>query len=122
MSTEETCQSAPSASRCYATCPRCSGSGEVTVVFVTSQPRSKPPIGEFECDACHGEGKITQYKLSKMKRGEAFRKYRVTGCGLGLREAAKRWGIKAVELSEIEQGIRQTAWIPPGFSDSLESA
>jgi hypothetical protein len=120
MSTEKTQESAPSASR-YVTCPRCSGSGEVTVVFVTSQPRSKPPIGEFECYACHGEGKVTQHKLSKMKRGEEFRKYRVTGCGIGLREAAKRWGIKAVELSEIEQGIRQTDWIPPGFNDPTES-
>jgi RecJ-like exonuclease len=120
MRNENSQSSAPSASRRYATCPRCDGSGEVTVVFVTSQPRSKPPIGEFECDACHGEGKVTQYKLSKMKRGEAFRKYRVTVCGLGLREAAKRWGIRAVELSEIEQGVRQTAWIPPGFEDRAE--
>lgn len=120
MRNENSQSSAPSASRRYATCPRCDGSGEVTVVFVTSQPRSKPPIGEFECDACHGEGKVTQYKLSKIKRGDAFRKYRVTVCGLGLREAAKRWGIRAVELSEIEQGVRQTAWIPPGFEDRAE--
>lgn len=116
MSSENGQSSATSASRCYASCPRCSGSGEVTVVFVTAKPRScGMPMGEYPCDACDGTGQVTCNKLHRMKRGESLRHYRVKVCGLGLREAARLWNIKAVDLSRIEQGLVVTNWAPPGF-------
>lgn len=79
------------------------------------------PMGDYLCDVCDGIGQVTCNRLHRMQRGEALRHYRVKSCGLGLREAARLWNIKAVDLSRIEQGLVVTNWVPPGFNESASS-
>jgi hypothetical protein len=57
-----------------------------------------------------------------MERGGQFHNYRVDVLGLGLREAAKLWGMKPTDLSYIEQGRVETDWVPPGFVEPVKAA
>lgn len=97
-------------------CPACNGDKTMTAVFVKYAPGySGPPIREFDCYLCNGKGEVPKDQIERTDRGNAFRRFRVSELGLGLREAADKWGMKASELSLIEQGMTETDWKPPGF-------
>lgn len=108
------------ASRCYdAICPWCGGEKTVTATGIRYAPGfSGPQVLEMPCFVCDGVGKISTFQVDRMRLGESFRHYRVDVLGLGLREAANKWGMKASELSYIEQGKTATDWTPPGWSES----
>lgn len=104
---------------CYVVCPECDGEKTVTADFVRYVPgHSGPPVRELPCHVCDGRGEVSSEQVSRMGRGDKFRHYRAMILGYGLREAADRWGMKASELSYIEQGKTVTDWIPPGWADS----
>ena len=81
---------------------------------------SGPPITEMPCVVCNGKGVVSEERERRMERGGKFHNYRVDVLGLGLREAAKRWGFSATELSRIEQGLIKTDWVPPGYVEEVE--
>jgi hypothetical protein len=104
---------------CYVACPECDGDKTMTAVFVKYAPgHSGPPVRELPCHVCDGRGEVSSEHVLRMERGEKFRHYRLRILGYGLREAADRWGMKASELSYIEQGKTVTDWTPPGWADS----
>jgi rRNA maturation protein Nop10 len=92
-------------------CPDCGGKGVLSVLFQIA-------LKEMECPSCKGIGRVTLDHLARIELGKKFRKYRVEICGLGLREAASLWGMKASELSYIEQGKTVTDWTPPGWGNN----
>lgn len=83
---------------------------------------SGPPITEMPCVVCNGKGVVSEERERRMERGGKFHNYRVDVLGLGLREAAKRWGFSATELSRIEQGLIKTDWVPPGYVEEPEES
>jgi hypothetical protein len=69
------------------------------------------------CPDCNGLGIVTPEFIERYTRGLDFKSYRER-LGLGLREAADKWGIKASMLSDIEWGrIEIPHWTPPGYSE-----
>ena len=104
---------------CYVACPECDGDKTMTAVFVRYAPgHSGPPVRELPCHVCEGRGEVSNEQVLRMERGNKFRHYRSRILGYGLREAADMWGMKASELSYIEQGKIVTDWTPPGWADS----
>lgn len=99
-------------------CPGCRGEKKTQLVHVKYAPGySGPPITELPCFVCDGSGTITDKRHQLMKHGEKIRRFRVEVLGLGLREAATRWGFSGSELSYIEQGRIATNWTPPGYKE-----
>ena len=102
-------------------CPGCRGEKTAKVLHVNYAPGySGPPITELPCFVCDGLGTITDLRKKLMERGEKLRRFRVDVLGLGLREAASRWGFSGSELSYIEQGRINTDWAPPGYKESSD--
>ncbi len=101
------------------TCPSCAGHKTVTATGIRYAPGfSGPQVVEMPCFVCDGVGRISTFQVARMKLGESFRHHRVFVLGLGLRKAANKWGMKAFELSGIEQGKTVTDWTPPGWLDA----
>ena len=83
-------------------CPICSGTKLVTLSHVRTSTggRSNVPM---RCYQCRGAGEITEEQAEWIQRGEAMRLKRV-GAYRSLRDEAKRLGITAKELSDMENG------------------
>lgn len=103
---------------CHVICPSCDGGKTTTAVFVRYAPsHNGAPVRQLPCHVCGGCGHVASDQIARMNRGRCFRRYRVDVLSLGLREAANKWGMKASELSCIEQGKTETEWTPPGWAD-----
>lgn len=101
------------------TCPACDGEGAMVVFGIRYAPgHSGPPVRKLRCHVCEGRGEVSGEQVLRMERGKSFRNYRVSILSFGLREASNKWGMRAVELSRIEQGKTETDWTPPGWCDS----
>lgn len=99
-------------------CPGCDGERLVVVSGIRYAPgHDGPSVAKIACIVCRGAGEISEERVERIRLGESFANYRMGILGLGLREAAKRWGLRASELSRIEQGEIVTDWVPPGWSD-----
>jgi hypothetical protein len=86
-------------------CPRCDGSKKMIGMFPKYvEGHSGPPAIELDCPICSGQGTVSSDFEERSKRGAEFHRIRVDVLGLGLREAADLWGMKASELSNIETG------------------
>lgn len=94
-------------------CPRCDGSGKTGPVHINRGSKPHEWRSEMACDFCGGAGKISEDQADAMKLGKAFRERRVAR-DESLREAAKRLGMKASELSALERGRGgMAAWHHP---------
>ena len=96
-------------------CPNCRTTGSIHAVsFRNVAARGGDPNVVLKCPNCKGEGSIPVEMLEWMDHGERVRIQRVHELKLGLRTAADMWGMKASELSAIEQGLHYNlAWSPP---------
>lgn len=96
-------------------CPQCKGKKHVFAFGIVYAPGYDGPKADVVlCPCCDGVGELTQDRAARMRLGESFAEYRKE-LGLGLRAAAKAWGMSPSELSYIEQGRTATDWKPPGF-------
>lgn len=119
MDSEKTQPSAPVHAVVMSRCPSCDGKRTIVAFGIRYAPgHSGPPVRELPCHVCDGLGEVSRDQVSRMDRGERFRRHRVGVLGLGLQEAALQWGKKPSELSCIEQGKIETDWTPPGWPDS----
>ena len=79
-------------------CGHCGGSREVEVLAC--------PGGNLilvKCSHCDGQGVITEEQIQRFALGNVIREYRDT-LDLSCREYAKRLGISAPKLSDMERG------------------
>ncbi len=90
-------------------CPSCKGKG-TSVAFVDWHDDSKEhgmdgELMELECHYCGGTGAIADVEAwrKREQRGRNMRNERKSK-GESLRDAAKRMGISATKLSQIERG------------------
>lgn len=85
------------------TCPHCNGERKV-FAFLNNGPDYRTHTSMWiDCRTCLGKGVITREHADRIVAGSSMREQRVQR-GESLREAAKRLGISAVELSAIERG------------------
>ena len=83
------------------TCPDCEGAGVLVAVACPGFRRISMP-----CLMCKGE-KVVSVKVIEWKRiGEEMKQERITR-SVTLRIEAQQRGMEAVELSEMERGIRE---------------
>jgi DnaJ-class molecular chaperone len=86
----------------HTTCPGCSGTGEVYMHVHSSLPgQSGYRMGH--CSTCCGSGTVSVVRRVRMAEGARRREDRKVR-NLSLREEAKRLGITAKELADIEAG------------------
>jgi len=89
-------------------CPQCAGEGKWV-----------PPWAEgvlpdpLHCVICCGLGQVRKGPPSAF--GHHVRSYREQVCGLGLREAAKLWGVLPSILTQVETNRLDTDWRPPDY-------
>lgn len=84
-------------------CPHCSGERKVFAFMNNGPDYRTHTSGLIDCRTCLGAGKITQEHADRIAAGTSMRTQRVQR-GESLRDAAKRLGITATELSAIEHG------------------
>lgn len=77
-------------------CPSCSGFGKIFGAFY-------PLVAE--CDTCNGKGFIDDIQTVWMAQGKMLKDYRLNELKLGLREACRKYGYDASNLSKMERGI-----------------
>lgn len=82
-------------------CPRCNGEGKERGFGC---PGFKPI--EINCLDCGGSGEIDAERLRWQEEGEKLRENRKAR-GITLREEAKRRGLSAVDLSDMEWGRKE---------------
>ena len=83
-------------------CPDCEGRKSFGVI-ICGRPLGGCNTGFLACSLCKGTGEIPESQLSWVARGEAMRNDRLSRDMSG-REEAKRLGISAAELSDMEMG------------------
>lgn len=89
------------------TCEMCDGAKVIHTIKVLN----------ITCPLCDGSGSLSDERRRRLAIGLKYRAYRENS-GLGLREAALRWGMKPSELSQIEQGKSENlSWRPPGYAE-----
>lgn len=79
-------------------CPRCHGE---KVMHGFGCPGFRPMT--FPCPDCGGAGEIPDERAGWIEAGQRMQKARVDR-GVSLREEAKRLGVSAVLLSDVEHG------------------
>jgi hypothetical protein len=84
-------------------CPFCDGKRTVFAFVNTGEDSSKHISGIFKCSQCNGTGEISADHYTAYLQGRSLRKARIE-LGESLSAAAKRNGISAAELSNIESG------------------
>lgn len=89
-------------------CLECDGAGGLRGVACDRHGPSR--IVTFTCPHCGGTGKISPAAVALKGRGEALRVRRVTA-NESLRETARRFGIPARELGEVEFGTAPLALV-----------
>lgn len=82
-------------------CPDCKGEG---ILRGFGCPGFRPI--SIPCQMCAGTKEVSEERLEWMKVGDAMREDRINR-GVTCRVEAQERGIKAVELSEMERGIRK---------------
>ena len=98
-------------------CPTCGGDGTSVAAFILYTPgHGGPPARVMKCHCCDGTGVVSDEHAERIRIGENYRDYRTDELGLGLREAAIKWGMSPSSLSYIEQGKTITDWAPPGWA------
>ena len=80
------------------TCPHCDGRG-FTIGFGCPGFRRM----KLDCRSCSESGQVDQAFMDRHAAGETLREARLRK-DLTLREAAKKYGVKASELSDAERG------------------
>lgn len=84
-------------------CPHCRGE-KGGVAHINTGPDRPHEWGWLPCSTCAGTGEVSDEHLARIERGNRVRAERLAR-DESLREAAKRMGITAAELSAIERGI-----------------
>lgn len=82
-------------------CPLCDGKGDQFALV--NMGGSSHYSGYFVCDTCKGTGLIADEHMRRMIAGKAAREARMKR-GETLRQAAKRKGVTALEISKFERG------------------
>ena len=80
-------------------CPSCNGAKTTAAIICGDACRT----GQLPCSLCLGKGAITQERQAAYENGKAMRADRV-GRRVSLSEEAKRLGISARVLSDLEFG------------------
>lgn len=83
-------------------CPHCGGRRTVTA-FVDCADSRQSGVRTITCPECKGAGTVTPEYLERREKGSAMRDDRLAR-NLSLREEAERRGMKARELSDLENG------------------
>ncbi len=100
-------------------CPSCTaGERDLIPVFLRRDGTGGKPVQltpeEFhrlrECPVCDGVGLITDKRQQWIKHGACLKNARIRR-GLGLREAALKWGMQPSDLSDLEMGrVDNLSW------------
>jgi DNA-binding XRE family transcriptional regulator len=87
------------------TCPDCNGSGTTMAFFVKYAPGTStgPMHRELPCMFCRGKKTVTSNQMEWKTEGRKIREHRIKS-GFTLREAAKRFGLKPSDISNLESG------------------
>ena len=85
-------------------CPTCKGDRQLFGIACGGKAGCRPI--ETKCFTCSGSGEITEQQAGWIRAGKALREDRRKR-GLTLRDEAKRRGISAVELSQMECGVKE---------------
>ena len=83
------------------TCPRCDGKGSNPAFVHTESGSYYDP--ELKCDLCKGTGKVSDQTLQWLSAGKRHRDDRVAR-DESIMECSRRLGIRAAELSAMENG------------------
>lgn len=83
-------------------CPQCEGRGWFDAFVMRAGGCG---LESLDCPACRGKGEVSQAVADRLEEGRRRREDRIAR-GLSVREEAKRLGITAVRLGEIERGLR----------------
>jgi hypothetical protein len=83
-------------------CPDCHGSRTVSA-FVDFDDPSKRRLMLLACSRCQGEGTVSDQQAAWLRIGDRHRTERV-GRDESLMECARRLGMSARELSDMEHG------------------
>lgn len=88
-------------------CVVCGGSGDggQALIHLTSGTAWR----RLTCEVCEGLGVISRDAQLRIALGRAIRAARING-GRGLREEAKRLGVRPSDLSSIEHGTFVGVW------------
>jgi hypothetical protein len=92
-------------------CPHCHGKGESTGLYCGTGPsfmRTDP------CRWCQGSGELDDGEIQRYEQGQAFRTKRIASSE-SQRDAARRLGVSAIDLSKYEQGLGplwDEGWVP----------
>jgi hypothetical protein len=89
-------------------CPRCKGTGQGGVAFVSS--RTGHFTTETVCNICLGAGNVSAAVGDWVVMGEMHRKARVEE-GIGLHERAAALGVTPARLSAMETGRADPAML-----------
>lgn len=77
-------------------CPQCSGFGELSDMF-----RRFVKV----CPLCNGSGVVSDKHILWVAQGKKLKEYRLDVLKLKLREASRKFGVDASNLSKMERGI-----------------
>lgn len=77
-------------------CPQCSGFGELADIFRRFVR---------QCPLCNGSGEVPDKHILWREQGRKLKAYRLDTLHLLLREAARKFGVDASNLSKMERGI-----------------
>jgi hypothetical protein len=91
-------------------CRQCDGHGQF-LAFVTRKG-GHCGMEHVPCSPCGGSGKLSAEDVTRIEEGRRRRDDRVAR-GLSLREEARRLGISAVQLSDLERGRRVGTGLEP---------
>jgi methylphosphotriester-DNA--protein-cysteine methyltransferase len=92
-------------------CPGCHGRGQAFMFATHADGRCS--AGYQDCLRCKGKGRVPEEQRAWIEDGARIRDARIAA-GRSLRQEAARLGITAVELSEIERGMRSAGVVSRG--------
>lgn len=99
-------------------CPDCAGKGNVGPVHLNKGEAPHQWLEAAQCEFCKGTGRITRDLKDARDLGQKFRVMRMAR-DESLRDAAKRFGLNAYQLSSLERGTGgMAAWHHP-FATSV---
>lgn len=85
------------------TCPRCEGRGWIGPVHINRGDKAHEWRERMDCHLCKATGSINEDTRQAIDLGRRLRECRLAR-DESLREAAKRLGLSAAELSTLETG------------------